>query len=187
MHVQPIAMRSIHYAGAAMAVVLAHTRPASAEACELEAAVGAAVSNAGLVAPALNGRVGLSLDHVAFALRGIGVAGGDSFSGWMALAEARLHSGEWLRPVRLHLALSAGVGREIAASGRTLPDGDSSGFESGKTGRAFLGSVGADTRFGSLRVILDVAAFYWSNVEIVRGTSLVSGGLGGAVLVGVGF
>ena len=172
--------------GAAISILFAHASPASAHPWEFEAAVGAAESNASIVAPALGGRVGVSIGHVALSVRALDVAGGDSFSGWMALGEVRLHTADWLRPIRLHLAIAAGAGREISASSQKLPDGASPGFESGRTGPAFLASAGADMKLGEIVVLIDLAAFYWTDVRIIRGTSLVNGGLGGAFLLGIG-
>ena len=156
--------------------------PAFAGGWEGEGAVGIASSNAPMTAMAVSARAGYSFAHGALSARLLGVAGGD-FSGWMAAGEARVHTGDALGAVRLHLALAVGLGREIAASGNRFPDGDPGGVESTRTGPALLAAAGGAVRLEDFTVTIEAAAFCWAGPII--GNS-VNGGLGGALLFGIG-
>ena len=172
--------------GRVILLLLAVAAPAKGWSWEGEVGAGIASSNIPTTAPAVNGRLGLTLSHTALSLRALVIPGGDSFSGWMALSELRLHTGEWLGPGRLHLALAAGVGREISASAPPFRDGTPGGVEVGHFGPALLASTGAAIKIGALALSADVAAFWWTNVETTQGTAPVNGGLGAMAVLCVG-
>jgi hypothetical protein len=136
----------------------------------------------------------VSFSHVSLSVRAVDLLGsgaGDgrspAFSGWIAGPEVRLHTGRTLGLARLHIALAAGVGREIAVSGGPFADGDAGLVESGPTGPAFLASTGGALKLGALALSLELAGFYWTRFETAApGAASPNGGLGAALLLGLG-
>jgi hypothetical protein len=168
------------------------TAPARAADWEGEIAAGPAPSGA----TALQGRVGISFfSHATLSLRVIDFAGSaaqdgrsKAFSGWLALGELRLHTGRALGVGRLHLALAAGVGREIAVSPGPFADGAAGPVEVGRTGPAFLVSVGGALKAGEVALSIDVVACYWTRFQpaALPAGAVANGGLGAALLFGIG-
>jgi hypothetical protein len=132
--------------------------------------------------------------HATLSLRGIDFAGSaardgrsKAFSGWVVAGELRLHTGRALGAGRLHLALAAGVGREIAVSPGPYRDGDAGPVEVGRTGPAFLVSTGGALKAGEIALSIDLAACYWTRFQPAGPANAVAnGGLGAAVLFGIG-
>ena len=180
----------------AVSAVGAIPRPALAVEWEGDLAAGPAFSNAGSQAVALQGRAGVSFSHASLSLRALDVLGNsyarfgkdEAFSAWLAVAELRLHTGQALGAGRLHLALGAGLGREIQVS-RGSTSVSPSVSEEGQTGPTFLVSAGGALKTGPLALSFDVAGFYWTTFETTSATRLyagANGGLGAALLFGIG-
>jgi hypothetical protein len=79
------------------------------------------------------------------------------------------------------------VGREIAVSSGPFADGAAGPVEVGRTGPAFLVSVGGALKAGEVALSIDVAACYWTRWQPDLPTGAVAnGGLGAALLFGIG-
>ncbi|GAC1339545.1 MAG: hypothetical protein NVSMB23_08700 [Myxococcales bacterium] len=175
----------------ALAAALLSAAPARATDWEAELAAGLGSSNVRSTAGAFQARAGISvLPFATVSLRAVDFAGNaardgraKAFSGWLALGELRLHTGHALGPARLHLALAAGVGREIVASPGPFADRDPGPVETGRAGPSFLVSTGGALRTGPVALSLDLAACYWTRFAPSPGAN---GGLGAALLFGIG-
>jgi hypothetical protein len=175
-------------------LLLAHA--ARAGSLEAEGQVGAAVSNLpGLSAFAVGARVATNpVEHVSLGLRGFLVLGGgpdasgatSQFRGWAALGEIRVHAGEWLAPVRIHLGAAAGIGREVAAAN---PQSESNTFEATATGPTLSASLGARVRLRSMFIGAEVSPFFWAGHATTGGSGFqnANGGLGALLVLSCGF
>jgi hypothetical protein len=173
---------------------LAHA--ARAGSLEGEGQIGAAVANLpGLSAFALGARVATNpVGHVSLGLRGFLILGGgpdssgttSQFLGWAALAEIRVHTGDWLTPVRIHLGAAAGIGREVAAAN---PQSESNTFEATTTGLTLSPSLGVRVRLRSMFIGAEVAPFFWAGHETTGGSGFTNpnGGLGALLVLSCGF
>ena len=163
---------------------------------EAEGQVGAAFSNLpGLTAFALGGRISTDpLSHLSLGVRGFLILGGgpdttgatSQFRGWAALGEVRVHTGEWLRPVRIHLGAALGLGREIAAA---HPESESNTFEATATGPTIAASLGARIQLNPIFIGIEAAPFFWAGRKTLAGSGFdnSNGAVGALFLVSVGY
>jgi hypothetical protein len=170
---------------------------ARAATIEADGHLGVAFSNIpGVTAPALGARVALDpFDHLAVGVRGFIALGGgpdlpaitDQFSGWAALAEARLHTGPWLAPVRIDVGAAAGVGREIAGGIASL-EVESRKFEATRTGITFAGSAALRLNVAPDAVIgIEIMPFIWRGELMTAGTGSAGGPIGALLLLSIGY
>ncbi len=169
---------------------------AQAQSLEADGQVGVAVANLpGLSALVLGTRVATNpVDHLSLGLRGFLILGGGAdssgatsqFRGWAALAEIRVHTGEWLTPVRIHLGAAAGIGREVAAAN---PQSESNTFEATTTGLTISPSLGVRVHLRSMFIGAEVAPFFWAGQATTGGSGFTSpnGGLGALLVLSCGF